>query len=185
MENHESRGYLDISETQNWDNKSVDSHVPCPLKNKSSGKVDIEAVVKPFIVESPALKKALYCEDFYMNIATKWWPYSSKLHYEEVSMCWNLTKLTLTYCVMSQRSQKVQDHTHLKFWPQKHLREVWKQLECFLRSYCVHKVSWPWPSLQSHRMIKTELVQDFGFRNTYVKLESDCDIYWGVIVFTT
>ena len=141
-------------------NRGIDSHIPRPLKNKSSGKVDIEAVVKPYIVESPALRKTLHVTFIWIQQQS-----GAIFQKSQDNPLWgsiNVLKsnqVDLDLFLRSQRSQKVQEHTRLKFWPQKPLCKVWKQLKCFLRSYCVHKLRWPWPSLHAykgHRKVKTE-----------------------------
>ena len=94
----------------------------------------------------------------------------------------------LTYFTRSQGSYKGQYRTHPRFWYQKHLCEIWKQSGYFFMSYRVHKQSWPWPICQGHRghtRVNIELVRDFDPRKTSVKFESDWNISWQVIAFTS
>ncbi len=83
--------------------------------------------------------------------------------------------------------QKVTEGKHqtcLRFWCRKYLCKVTKWCMQFLRSYCVHKATWPWASLKvqkGHTKVIIELLWYIDVKNTPLYHTSNT---WEVIVFT-
>ncbi len=67
-----------------------------------------------------------------------------------------------------------------KIWYGEYLCKVTTWCMQFLRSYRVHKATWPWASLKvwiCHTKVNIELIQDFDVENTSFTLQLDRTIY--------
>ncbi len=87
----------------------------------------------------------------------------------------------------SKRSAKGQHRICPRFWCGKYLCKVTKWCMQFLRSYCVHKATWPWASLKvqkGYTKVIIELFQYADVKITPIKLEHHTSNTWEVIAIT-